>query len=80
MLAGSSSEELVDFIGAKFYCPHALAGGNQCIQIREMLEFSSTLSPYRQHHNKQNKIQRRTAYNRASVAQNHSFSLLLFSY
>jgi len=40
-----------DFVGAKFYCPHALAGGNQHIWIREkMLEFSSTelstLSPY----------------------------------
>jgi len=41
----------VDFVGAKFYCPHALADGNQCIQIRKKtLEFSSrvlsTLSPY----------------------------------
>jgi len=50
-LAGTSSEELEDFAGAKFYCPHALAGGNQCTAIREkMLEFSSpvlsTLSPY----------------------------------
>jgi len=40
-----------DFVGAKFYCPHALAGGHQCIQIRKkMLEFFSTvlatLSPY----------------------------------
>jgi len=36
--------ELVDFVGAKFYCPHALADGNQCIQIREKtLEFSSTV-------------------------------------
>jgi len=40
-----------DFVGAKFYCPHALADGNQCIQIREKtLEFCSTLlrtpSPY----------------------------------
>jgi len=35
-----------DFVGAKFYCPHALVGGNQHIQIREkMLEFSSTVSP-----------------------------------
>ena len=36
-----------DFVGAKFYCPHALAGG---IRIREkMLELStavSVLSPY----------------------------------
>jgi len=40
-----------DFVGAKFYCPHALVDGNQCIRIREnTLEFSSTalstLSPY----------------------------------
>jgi len=40
-------------VGAKFYCPHAVADGNQCIQIREQtLEFSSTvsstLSPYPQ--------------------------------
>jgi len=41
-----------DFVGAKFYwCLHALADGNQRIQIREKtLEFSSTvlstLSPY----------------------------------
>jgi len=33
-----------DFIGAKFYCLHALADGNQCIQTREKtLEFSSTV-------------------------------------
>ena len=33
--------------GAKFFCPHALADGNQRIGIREKtLEFSSTLSPY----------------------------------
>jgi len=32
-----------DFVGAKFYCPHALADGNQLIRIREkMLEFFST--------------------------------------
>ena len=44
MLAGTSSQELEDFVGAKFYCPHALADGNQHIQIREkMLEFSSTV-------------------------------------
>jgi len=40
-----------DFVGAKFYCPHAPADGNHCIRIREKtLEFSSTvlstLSPY----------------------------------
>ena len=44
MLAGTSSQELEDFVGAKFYCLHALADGNQHIQIREkMLEFSSTV-------------------------------------
>jgi len=33
--------------GAKFYCLHALADGNQCIRIKEkMLEFSIVLSPY----------------------------------
>jgi len=42
---------LEDFVGAKFYCPYAVADGNQHIQIREKtLEFSSavlsTLSPY----------------------------------
>jgi len=41
-----------DFVGAKFYCPHALADGNQHIRVREeTLKFSSTvlpaLSPYR---------------------------------
>jgi len=34
-LAGTSSSELEDFVGAKFFCcPHALADGNQCIWIR----------------------------------------------
>ena len=52
-LASTASKELEDF-GAKFYCPHALANGNQCIRIREKtLELSSavlfTLSLY---HNK----------------------------
>jgi len=33
-----------DFVGAKFYYPHALAAGNQCFQIREkMLEWTSTV-------------------------------------
>jgi len=50
-LAGISSKELEDFVHAKFYCPHALADGNQRIRIRKKaLEFSSTvlstLSPY----------------------------------
>jgi len=32
------------FVGAKFYCPHALADGSQRIRIREQtLEFSSTV-------------------------------------
>jgi len=44
---------LEDFVGAKFYCPHALADGNQNIRImQKTLEFSpavlSTLSPYHQ--------------------------------
>ena len=43
-LAGTSSYELEDFVGAKFYCPHALADGNQRIGITEKtLEFSSTV-------------------------------------
>jgi len=33
-----------DFVGAKYYCLHALADGNQRIWIREKrLEFSSTV-------------------------------------
>ena len=41
------------FVGAKFYCPHALAEGKQSTRIGEKtLEFSSTvlstLSPYLQ--------------------------------
>jgi len=36
--------ELEDFVGAKFYCLHALADGNHRIRFREkMLEFSSTV-------------------------------------
>jgi len=46
----SSSEERKDFVGAMFYCLHALADGNQRIRIMEkMLEFSTvsyTLSLY----------------------------------
>ena len=43
-LAGTSSWELEDFVGAKFYCPHALADGNQRIRIMDKtLEFSSTV-------------------------------------
>ena len=43
--------QLEFFVGAKFYCPHALADGNQRIRTREKtLEFSSavlsTLSRY----------------------------------
>jgi len=37
--------EQEDFIGAKFYCPHALVDGNQHIRIREKTALS-TLSPY----------------------------------
>jgi len=34
-----------DFVGAKFYCPHALADDNQHIWSREKtLEFFSTVS------------------------------------
>jgi len=41
-LAGTSGED--DFVGAKFYCPHALADGNWCIRNRQKtLEFSSTV-------------------------------------
>ena len=30
-----------DFVGAKLYCPHAFADGNQCIQIKKKTpEFS----------------------------------------
>jgi len=33
-----------DFVGAKFYCPYALADSNQGIRIKEKtLEFSSTV-------------------------------------
>jgi len=50
-LAGTASKQPEDFVGAKFYGPHALADGNQRIRIREKtLEFSltmlSALSPY----------------------------------
>jgi len=34
-LAGTFSQELEDFVGAKIYCPHALADGKQRIGIRE---------------------------------------------
>jgi len=32
-LAGTSSSELEDFVGAQFYCPHALVDGNQRIGL-----------------------------------------------
>jgi len=35
VLAGTFCEELEDFVGAKFHCPHALADGNQRIRIME---------------------------------------------
>jgi len=55
LLAGTSSQEREEFVGAKFSCLHALADGNQRIRIREKtLEFSSpvlpTLSPHRRIH------------------------------
>jgi len=34
-LSSSCSSELQDFVGARFYCPHALTDGNQRIWIRE---------------------------------------------
>jgi len=44
-LASTSSQELEDFVGAEFYCPHALADSNQRIRIREKtLEFSTVSS------------------------------------
>jgi len=44
MLVGTSSNELENFVGAKFYCPYVLADGNQRIWIREKtLEFFSTV-------------------------------------
>jgi len=43
-LASTSSKQLQDIVGAKFYCIHAVADDNQHIQIREKtLEFSSTV-------------------------------------
>ena len=39
--AGTSSQEMENFVGANFYCLHALDDGNRHIQIREKtLEFS----------------------------------------
>jgi len=36
---------LIDFVCAKFYCPHAVADGSRRIRIRgKTLEFSSTVS------------------------------------
>jgi len=38
-------KNLEDFVGAKVYCPHALADGNQRFRIRDKtLEFSATVS------------------------------------
>jgi len=49
-LASTSSQKLEDFVGAKFYCQHALADSNQyirMIRIREKtLKVLSTLSLY----------------------------------
>jgi len=45
-LTRTSSYELEDFVGAKSYCPHALADSCQHIQIREKtLSFSSAMLP-----------------------------------
>jgi len=45
VLAGTSSNELEDVVGAKLYCPHSHADGSQCLRIREkVLEFSTVLS------------------------------------
>jgi len=37
LLASTPSEELEDFVGAKFHCLHALADGKQHILIKEKL-------------------------------------------
>ena len=81
-LASTSSEALGDFVGAKFYCPHALADGNQHIRIREKtLEFSSTmlstlsLYPFLRRCNKR----RPGAYNSLSPKQ-HCISSDVFGY
>ena len=44
-LADTSSQELEDFDGAKFYCPRSLADGNERVRIseRRWIEFSSTV-------------------------------------
>jgi len=34
-LAGTSSSTLEDFVDTKFYCLHAVAGGNQHIRLRD---------------------------------------------
>jgi len=41
-LAGTSIQELEDFVGTKFYCPHALAGGNR--RIRDYGEDTEVLN------------------------------------
>ena len=44
VLAGTSSKELENVAGAKFYRPHALADSNRRIRIRKKtLEFCSTV-------------------------------------
>ena len=40
-LNGPSSYELEDFVGAKFYSPHALAGSNRCTRIKQNLLLES---------------------------------------
>ena len=44
LAATAAAKEQEDFVGAKFYHPHAHADGNYRIQIKEkILEFSSTV-------------------------------------
>ena len=56
----STSRELENFVGAKFYCPHAIADSNQCIRSsKKTLEFStvlSTLSPKRRCNTAKNRM------------------------
>jgi len=54
LAATAAAKEQEDFVGAKFYHPHAHADGNYRIRIKEkILEFSSTVlrapSTYLQH-------------------------------
>jgi len=45
-MQGSHNKLSQKIVGAKFYCPHALADGNQRTQVREKtLEFTSVVLP-----------------------------------